>query len=110
MLGINFASGTVVFEEFHICFSKPYSQQLDALSEDLAQVVYKGNYVLDVGWYPEQNEDGNFVIQIIKGKDWEHPVFKKHCRGKEMLIEYINESIATVESIIRKGDQQSNRN
>ena len=102
MLGINFASGEVVFEEFHICFSKPYSEQLDALSEDLVQVVYGDNYILDIGRYPEQNEDGNFVVQIIGGNDWEKPIFKKSCREKDVLTKYIQESIAVVESLIKE--------
>lgn len=102
MLGINFASGKVVFEEFHICFSKPYSEQLDALSEDLVQVVYGDNYILDIGWYPERNKDGNFAVQIIGGKDWENPIFKKCCREKDVLTKYIHESIEVVEGLIRK--------
>lgn len=102
MLGINFMSGNIIFEEFHICFSKPYSEQLDNLSEDLVQVVYEGDYILDVGWYPEQDQDGNFVVQIIQGGDWEHPIQKKSCREQSLLIKYISESVVTVESMAQQ--------
>lgn len=54
--------------------------QLDALTEDQLQVEsIDGNYLLDVGWYPEFSLKGSFKIMIIKKYDWDNPLFLKEC-------------------------------
>ncbi len=61
MNGIDLKSGELIFDEFNIDFSKSLSKQLDCLSEDLIQIKYSGGYLIDVGWYPEYQEKGNFI-------------------------------------------------
>ena len=36
-------------DEFCIDFNVPFSEQLDALAEDVLQVEYPNNYLLDIG-------------------------------------------------------------
>jgi hypothetical protein len=50
--------------------------QLDLLKEDLAQVHYGSNIILDLGWLPEFELTGRFVLCIIKSSDWENPVLR----------------------------------
>ncbi len=44
-----FKSGKIVFNEFHIDFSVDFFKQLECLLEDLLQVSYAENILLDVG-------------------------------------------------------------
>ena len=53
MLDIDFKSGKVIYNEFNIDFSKPLKLQIYNLNQDLLQVEYKNNYILDVGWSPD---------------------------------------------------------
>ena len=44
----------------------------ESLREDLLQVIYPQDYLLDVGWFGT-----NFTVSIIKNEDWENPVTKE---------------------------------
>lgn len=52
------------------------------LSEDMLQVEYPNNYILDVGWYGKSfTLNGVFIIYIIKNFKWESPVFKQEYKS-----------------------------
>lgn len=104
MLSIDFKSGEIVYNEFNIVSSKPLAEQEDLLSEDLLQIQYGDNIILDVGWYPEFDISGNFLVQIIKNQDWSTPVFKKACQNIEELIDTLNYAIVLSHKIQEKVD------
>jgi len=59
----------------------------------ISKAEYK-NEILDIGWYPSFNKNGNFFISVIKDFDWENPVFKKEVREIEELLRCIKEVLA----------------
>ena len=85
MKKIDFKLGKIIYDEFHIDFSKPFSEQLDSLTEDLLQVEYENGYLIDLGWYPEFDDKGKFTLQLIKNGDWRNPVYKKSFRNCKQL-------------------------
>ena len=64
-----FNPGKVNYNKFNIDFNKSFTEQLDELNEDLLQVEFKDNYMLDIGWYPEGDEDGMIIIQLIHNNE-----------------------------------------
>ncbi|KZE76580.1 hypothetical protein AV926_15670 [Myroides marinus] len=64
-------------------FSLTTDEVIDELKEDLMQVEFDNNTLLDIGWYPEFNAQGQFTIQVIKDYNWEVPLFKAHCKTLE---------------------------
>lgn len=46
-----------------------------------------------MGWYPEFDENGEFIIQIIKDYDWETPICLKKCKDVPTLIKYTEQAI-----------------
>ena len=56
-----------------------------------------GNYLLDVGWYPEYEAAGQFIVQLVKGQDWENPQYKKSCKTCEELERIIQELVVLFE-------------
>jgi len=51
--------------------------QIDLLSEDIAQILYPNNYIIDIGWYPlnmKISKNSFFKIFVIRSRDWEHPI------------------------------------
>lgn len=96
MEGMNFKLGEIIYDEFHVDFSKPLLEQLDSLTEDLLQVKYADNYLLDLGWYPEYEADGKFVVQIIKDRDWNTPKYKACCKSQEELMQILETAISLV--------------
>lgn len=100
---IDFNSGKVIYDEFHIDFTKPFSEQLDSLTEDLLQVKYADDYLLDLGWYPEHEADGKFVVQVIKEGKWEEPQYRACCNSKEDLMHILKTAV----SLVNKWDKYS---
>ncbi|MFG4531580.1 hypothetical protein ACF0BZ_04870 [Acinetobacter baumannii] len=59
------------------------------LSEDLLQISFNNNKILDVGWYPDLEVGGFFKIVVIKDMNWESPIIVKECRDISSLKENI---------------------
>lgn len=96
MEGIDFKSGEIIYDEFHVDFSKTLLKQLDSLTEDLLQVKYADNYLLDLGWYPEYEANGKFVVQLIKDRKWNSPKYKACCKSQEGLMQILETAISFV--------------
>lgn len=92
----DFGSGKIVYNEFYIDFDMPFSEQLDALTEDLLQVKYEGGYLLDLGWYPEYEETGCVLVQLVKDGDWRQPIYKGKASNCEELKNNIIEAMKIV--------------
>ncbi len=76
-IDINFKGGKIVYDGFDIDFGVPIKDQIYELQEDLLQVQYNNNLVLDLGWVPELDPDGCFKISVIKNSDWLTPLYQK---------------------------------
>lgn len=59
---------------------KPIDEQYDELHEDLAQVEFGANTILDVGWYPEFSSKGRFVVNVVRNQEWDEPVLRVECK------------------------------
>lgn len=104
MSKVDFKSGEIVYNEFNISVHTPLYEQEHLLLEDLLQVEYCNGILLDVGWYPEFDVNGRFVVQIIKNKDWSSPIYKKECMRIECLIDELNfASVIAEEAAGRQG-------
>ncbi len=86
-LNINLNNGIIVYDEFNIDPNLPLKDQIMELQEDLLQIQYDNNVVIDVGWYPELDPSGSFIINIIKDSDWSHPIYKKTVKLKNIVAE-----------------------
>lgn len=70
----SFANGNIVFNDMDIDPKKPLFDQIWSLKEDMLMVEFPNGYMIDVGWYPSFEEDGKFIIRLIKDHDWENVV------------------------------------
>lgn len=85
---IDFKNGEVVFDDF--------DEKREDWGEDLLQVAYPKNILLDVGFY----SGSVFRVYVIKNNDWENPVFKKSASLLEELLDVIKEAVV----VCVKGD------
>lgn len=91
---IDLQGGRVVYYDFNIDFNIPFQNQKWSYKEDLIQISFdNGKYIIDIGWYPEFDEKGSFIISTIQTYDWGNPLFEKKCKDKNLLIKYIKEAI-----------------
>jgi hypothetical protein len=95
---IDYGSGDVTHIEEDITLEDPIGRQIDLLREDLLQVQYdRGRYVLDVGWYPSFEQDGEFCVTVAENYQWEAPLCQHRTRRIDELKGLIKEAVALVE-------------
>jgi len=103
---LNFGSGKITYNELiNIDFDKNINNQEDLLKEDLLQVQYGGSYLLDVGWHPEFDKTGQFIIQIINNYDWENPLLKKEASFHD-FHKSLSFCVKFIEKLINAGSIQ----
>ncbi|UVM51641.1 hypothetical protein LOY38_06245 [Pseudomonas sp. B21-015] len=73
MFDLSLLTGKIIFDDLSLLTDQPLAGQIDALKEDLLQVEYGKQLLLDVGWYPEFDEDGAFRVVVIKDHHWDYP-------------------------------------
>ena len=93
MKDFNPSKGIIVYNDFNLDLSKPIIDQKNFLKEDLLQISFLDNYLLDLGWYPEGNTNGKFVLHIIKDFDWEKPILKKEINYGINIYKEINDTL-----------------
>lgn len=93
---VNLKEGKVVYDTFNIDFNKSFVDQLFELREDLIQITYDNNYLIDIGWHPELDPNGFLKIQVIKNCDWLHPLFLVKCRTLKDLEKQLNQAITII--------------
>lgn len=95
---ISIGSGKIVFNDFpdNVEFNTP--EAYEELKEDLIQIVYSDQFIIDVGWYPSFQENGKFTLYLIQNNDWERPVFKKRTRSVKVVMKTIEEYAAYIDS------------
>lgn len=98
MENIDLQSGKITYNQFNINFDVPYSRQVEELLEDLIQIEYENGYLIDLGWYPEYNPNGKFIVQVIKNYDWEKPIYKEQGRDKKQLKKILLKAINTLKN------------
>lgn len=98
---VNFEPGRVVYNDFNLNPNASLESQINSLKEDLFQINYYDEYIIDVGWYPEFDEEGSFRICVIKDFDWEAPLFSKRCRDISSLNQLMYECINLVSGLMQ---------
>jgi hypothetical protein len=59
-------------------------------TEDLLQIKNEHkNIILDLGWYPEMNQNGNYCIKLIKDYNWEKPLININNNSKYIIVKII---------------------
>ena len=98
---LDFFSGEITHNDLKLLDENiPLKNQVDVLKEDLLQVNYNDKYIIDVGWYPEFDENGNFKVYVIEHLDWSTPKIVKKSKTIDRLISDLIECISYVKSKI----------
>lgn len=78
---INFLSGNIKWLE-------------KCCQEDMLQVEYKNNYILDMGWY---EGIGKYIIYIVRDFEWGVPVAKYSAESEDNMIKLLKQAIEKIE-------------
>lgn len=90
---IDFSPGRVVYEDWVIQSDLALREQLLNLKEDLLQVEFTQNLVLDVGWFPSFDPQGKFQIRLVHNFDWEQPVFLAETQELDELVTVLAKAV-----------------
>lgn len=97
LLDIQLHNGVITYNDFTIDPAMPFSTQKWSYKQDLVQIsFYNDLYIIDVGWYPEFDEKGHFLIRTIKSYAWDSPLLQLHCTDIHTLRKYLQLAINTV--------------
>ncbi len=79
--------GIVTYNDFDIDENISFKDQEFSYKEDMLQISFGTQYVLDVGWYPEFQPTGSFLVQGIQNCDWINPIIVIKCKTlKELKV------------------------
>lgn len=94
---IDWKKGRVVFWDLNeFDPNLPLERQLILLKEDLAQISYNGDLILDVGWFPSFDENGEFRVVVVKRENWDEPLFERTTNQAAMLMDLIDEGVSSI--------------
>lgn len=81
----------VVFNNFtEYDISLHDKKDISELTEDLLQLYNGGfNLTVDLGWYPESDTKGSYILILVKDYNWEKPLEKVRTRLKREVIDCI---------------------
>ncbi len=98
MIDINFSlkGGVVTFDDFPIEEGQPLEGYIDDLKEDMLQVEFPEGYILDIGWRPSFEIDGKFHVVLIKGYDWNSPIYSGEAENLVELKNKINKALVVL--------------
>src|SRR5438477_586999 len=91
---LNLFGGMVEYDDFFINPDIPFEKQLHAYKEDILQVLFGKRFLIDVGYYPEMDPNGCFVVYAIADHDWSNPLVEIECRSISELKKTIEETAA----------------
>lgn len=88
-------NGVIVYNDFCIDESISFEDQWYQYKEDILQIKFGDNFIIDVGWYPESDPNGKFIVQGIKNENWWPPLAEESARNLVELKKAI-EKIAII--------------
>jgi hypothetical protein len=99
---INWKSGEVVFWDIDgLDINKHIDSQSELIENDLKEDLVLARFgdviLLDLGWYPEFNLQGEFVLRVVNDADWENPILRFDFRDIAVFVQNLNQAIAVAE-------------
>lgn len=95
---INILSGKIIYNDFDIDEEVSFEDQVYSFKEDILQIAFGDELIIDVGWYPEFQSHGHFLVRIIKNENWQNPMFKEECRTLDALRSTIEKAAVLIVS------------
>ena len=107
---INLRRGKITYDDFAIDINTPLSEQDMSLQQDLMQIGFSNNYLIDLGWYPMLNPEGKLKIRVIKDRDWRNPVMARVIPGIQTFYQQLDEVIEFVDNLARQEREEGKAN
>ena len=59
--------------------------------QDLLQLKHEAYGILiDLGWTPEADPEGSYLLRVLKNEDWRNPLYYYESKNKDDIVDKIN--------------------
>lgn len=103
MISLDIIDGKITYNELSIVDNGNSELSFEFLKEDMLQIEYPKNILLDVGWYPSFDPSGAFQVRIIKKFRWASPEALLIAKSTNELVILIEKAQQIIHKI--NGDQ-----
>ena len=62
-------------------------------------VQFENSVNLGLGWFPEFNSKGQFILAVVRLENWENPVFQLKFRDVKQFVQNLNQAIAIADKL-----------
>ncbi len=97
---IDFSPGKITCNNLDFDPMLPLNDENIYLTDDMLQVLYPNDYILDVSWLDEKR---GFLIEIVQGDEpeiWDSPLLKKQCKDLKSLEKTLNEYVNIIRTML----------
>lgn len=91
--------GKILYMDIDIDLKKNFEEQEWSYKEDMLQIGFGKHYIIDVGWLPEHEKNGNFILTVVKDFDWNNPLVRKKVKSFIKLKKSLEIEINKLERI-----------
>lgn len=92
--GLDIKNGAVSYDDISFLTEENnLLEQVAYLKEDMLQIEFPGNMLIDIGWRPSFEENGAFYVTMVSNCDWENPIAQAQvfdvASARKTLSEFI---------------------
>lgn len=99
---LDLRGGRVQYDNYDISHYLEFYQQTYSCIKDMVRIDYGPHYFIHLGWAPEFDPTGCFIIQVIKDDDFHHPLFKISVTDIDLLSTSFAKAIKYVHALLKK--------
>lgn len=100
MIALDFIDGKITYDELSNIDSENFKNGLNTSKEDTPQVEYGNDLLIDAGWYPSFNINGQFQVRVFEDHQWEPPLILLTANTITELLSKLRSAQNIVESRI----------
>ena len=74
--------GKILYSDINdIDLERRFEEQKWSYKEDMLQIGFADQYIIDIGWFPEHKLGGKFILTVVKSFDWYNPLVRKKIKS-----------------------------
>lgn len=91
-------NATIVFDDISwLADDLNLKKDIDFLKEDMLQITFGDNYLLDVGWRPSFSKSGQFYLTVVKNSNWDEVLEEIATKSvpdlKDSILKYVQKYV-----------------
>lgn len=99
---ITLTYGKILYLDMDIDLKKNFEEQKWSYKEDMLQIGFDDTFTIDVGWTPEHESNGHFVLTVVKNYNWYKPLVRTKIKNFDDLKKNLEIEVNKLEKICNK--------